>query len=183
MESSEKGPVLFLDRDGVIIVEKNFQIDIGTLEFYPKAADALREVDRRFLKVVVSNQSGIARKKFTQNEVEKFNHALSEKLNREGISIDGWYFCPHDPGDNCLCRKPKPGMLLRAADELPVELKNSWMIGDKSSDILAGQNAGTKTILVRTGYAGKEKGTIPVKPDHIADNLYDAVQFINRSLM
>ena len=183
MESSEKGPFLFLDRDGVIIVEKNFQIDIGEMELYPKAADALRAVDRRFLKVVVSNQSGIARKRFTQDDVEKFNHALSENLKRDGISIDGWYFCPHGPGDSCLCRKPKPGMLLRAADELPVELKDSWMIGDKSSDILAGQNAGTMTILVRTGYAGKEPGAIPVKPDHTADNLYDAVQFINRSLM
>lgn len=183
MEASEKRPVLFLDRDGVIIVEKNFQIDIGEMEFYPKAADALRAVDKRFLKVVVSNQSGIARKRFTQDDVEKFNLALSEKLNKEGIRMDGWYFCPHGPGDNCTCRKPLPGMLLRAAEELSVELKESWIIGDKSSDILAGQNAGTKTILVRTGYAGKEPDAIPVKPDHIADNLYDAVQFINRSLM
>lgn len=182
MESSEKRPVLFLDRDGVIIVEKNFQIDIGTMEFYPGAVDALKEADQRFKKIVVSNQSGIAQMKFTQDEVEKFNHALSEKLKREGISIDGWYFCPHGPGDSCLCRKPKPGMLLRAADELSAELKDSWMIGDKSSDILAGKTAGVKTILVRTGYAGKEPGAVPVKPDHTADNLYDAVQFINRSL-
>ncbi len=183
MEASKKRPVLFLDRDGVIIMEKNFQIDIGEMEFYPKAADALRAVDRQFLKVVVSNQSGIARKRFTQDDVEKFNLALSEKLNREGIRMDGWYFCPHGPGGNCMCRKPKPGMLLRAAEELSAELKESWMIGDKSSDILAGQNAGTMTILVRTGYAGKEPGAVPVKPDHTADNLYDAVQFINRSLM
>lgn len=183
MEACEKRPVLFLDRDGVIIVEKKFQIDIEEMEFYPKSADALKAVDRRFLKVVVSNQSGVARKKFTQDEVEKFNHALSDKLKREGISIDGWYFCPHGPGDRCLCRKPQPGMLLRAAEELSIELKESWMIGDKSSDILAGKAAGTRTILVRTGYAGKEPGTVPVKPDHTADNLYDAVQFINRSLM
>lgn len=183
MQSSKKRPVLFLDRDGVIIMEKNFQIDIGAMEFYPGAVDALREADQRFKKIVVSNQSGIARKRFTQDDVDKFNLTLAGKLNKEGIRMDGWYFCPHGPGDNCMCRKPKPGMLLRAAEELSVELKESWMIGDKSSDILAGQNAGTKTILVRTGYAGKEPDAIPVKPDHIADNLYDAVQFINRSLM
>ncbi len=181
MESDKKRPVLFLDRDGVIIVEKNFQIDIGTMEFYPGAVDALREADQRFLKVVVSNQSGVARKRFTQDDVERFNLALSERLKRESIKIDGWYFCPHRPGDNCPCRKPKAGMLLKAADELSIELKGSWMIGDKSSDILAGKTAGVKTVLVRTGYAGKEQGTVPVKPDHIADNLYDAVQYINRS--
>lgn len=181
MEANRKRPALFLDRDGVIIVEKNFQIDSREMEFYPGTLDALKAVDRRFLMVVVSNQSGIARKIFTGDEVEEFNLALSEKLNREGIRIDGWYFCPHGPLDNCLCRKPMPGMLLRAADELSVELKESWIVGDKSSDILAGQTAGVRTVLVKTGYAGKEQGTVPVKPDHIADNLYDAVQYINRS--
>ncbi len=181
MEPNRKRSALFLDRDGVIIVEKNFQIDIEAMEFYPGAVDALKAVDRRFLKVVVSNQSGVARKKFTQDDVEKFNHALSGKLKSESVTIDGWYFCPHGPLDNCMCRKPKPGMLLKTADELLVELKESWMIGDKSSDILAGQAAGVKTVLVKTGYAGKEPGAVPVKPDHIADSLYDAVQFINES--
>lgn len=181
MEANRERPALFLDRDGVIIVEKKFQIDYRAMEYYPETIDALKAVERRFLIVVVSNQSGIARKIFTRNEVEEFNLALSERLKKEGIRIDGWYFCPHAPLDNCLCRKPKPGMLLRAADELSVELKESWIIGDKSSDILAGQTAGVRTVLVKTGYAGKEQGTIPVKPDHIADNLYDAVQYINRS--
>ncbi len=181
MKPNRKRPALFLDRDGVIIVEKKFQIDIGAMEFYPGAVDALKAVDRRFLKVVVSNQSGIAGKKFTQDDVEKFNHALSEKLKGEGIKMNGWYFCPHGRRDNCLCRKPKSGMLLKAADELSVELRESWMIGDKSSDILAGQAAGVKTVLVKTGYAGKERGAVPVKPHHVADNLYDAVQFINGS--
>lgn len=176
-----KRRAIFLDRDGVMIVEKNFQIEGSKIEFYPKTFDALRAIQPEFFKIVVSNQSGIARKIFTRDDVEEFNLSLSEKLNREGIRIDGWYFCPHAPLDNCLCRKPQPGMLLRAAGELSIELKESWMVGDKSSDILAGQAAGVHTVLVKTGYAGKEQGTIPVKPDHIADNLYDAVQYINRS--
>lgn len=177
-----KKPAIFLDRDGVVIMEKNFQIKASRIEFYPKTLIALRAIHPEFSKIVVSNQSGIARMVFTRGDVENFNHALAEKLKGEGIGIDGWYFCPHGPSDKCLCRKPKPGMLLRAAGELSVELKDSWMIGDKSSDILAGQAAGVHTVLVRTGYAGKEQGTVPVKPDHIADNLYDAVQYINGSL-
>jgi D-glycero-D-manno-heptose 1,7-bisphosphate phosphatase len=182
MEPKRKWPALFLDRDGVIIVEKNFQIDIKAMEFYSGAVDALRSVDRQFLKIVVSNQSGVARKRFTEDDVRRFNHALAEKLKGEGITIDGWYFCPHGPDDNCPCRKPKPGMLLGAADELSVEIKKSWMIGDKTSDVLAGKSAGLRTILVKTGYAGKEPKAVSVKPDHVADNLYDAVQFINGSL-
>jgi D-glycero-D-manno-heptose 1,7-bisphosphate phosphatase len=182
MKLAGKRPALFLDRDGVIIVEKNFQIDIKAIEFYPGAVDALRSVDRLFLKIVVSNQSGVARKKFAENDVKRFNHALSEKLKGEGITIDGWYFCPHGPDDNCPCRKPRPGMLLEAAHKLSVEMTKSWMIGDKTSDILAGKSAGAKTILVKTGYAGKEPKAVSVKPDHVADNLYDAVEFINGSL-
>lgn len=182
MELAGKRPALFLDRDGVIIVEKNFQIDIEAIEFYPGAVDALRSVDRQFLKIVISNQSGVARRKFTEDDVRRFNHALSEELKSDGVTIDGWYFCPHGPEDNCHCRKPKPGMMIRAASELSVEIRKSWMIGDKTSDILAGKSAGAKTILVKTGYAGKEPKAVFVKPDHIADNLYGAVQFINGSL-
>lgn len=182
MDNVVKRPAIFLDRDGVMIVDKDFQIEESEIEFFPGVFDALKAIGRKFLKVVVSNQSGIARKKFTEDEVERFNHELSKKLKSKGITVNGWYYCPHSPEDNCQCRKPKPGMLLKAADELSVELAESWMIGDKSSDIVAGQVAGVQTILVKTGYAGNEYDSVPVKPDHIADNLYDAVKLINGSL-
>jgi D-glycero-D-manno-heptose 1,7-bisphosphate phosphatase len=178
MPSDPKIPAVFLDRDGVIILEKNFQCDPQTIEFIPGSIDALVKLDG-FLLVVVSNQSGIARGYFAQDDVIKFHQALDSKLKHDGVSISAWYFCPHGPDDGCSCRKPRPGMILRAAQELPIDLDQSWIIGDKSSDIATGNAAGLKTIRVRTGYAGKEPGAKKVRPDYTADNLLAAVKIIN----
>jgi len=175
-------PAVFLDRDGVIIVDKDFYFDIHTSEFFPDTILALLSVDSRFRKVVISNQSGVARGLFTADDVDEFNEQLSRKLSAEGVHIDAWYFCPHGPDDGCVCRKPKPGMLVQAARELSLDLKNSWIIGDKTSDIMAGRAAGARTILVTTGYAGREPGSSTVNPDHSVDNLLQAVDLINRSV-
>jgi D-glycero-D-manno-heptose 1,7-bisphosphate phosphatase len=175
-------PAVFLDRDGVIILEKDFQRDAERMEFYPDTVSSLKTIDSRFAKIVISNQSGIARGYFTAEDVLEFNKHLSGRLNTEGIGIDAWYFCPHGPDDECLCRKPNPGMIVKAADEHSLDLNNSWIVGDKSSDIIAGQRAGIKTILVRTGYSGKEPGAEEIAPDFVADNLSGAVALINGSV-
>jgi D-glycero-D-manno-heptose 1,7-bisphosphate phosphatase len=177
---SKKGkhPAVFLDRDGVIIVEKDFQIDPDAIKFIPGSLEGLKNLGKDILKVIISNQSGVARGYFTERDVLAFNDALRTKLMDMGIVISGWYFCPHGPGDKCECRKPKPGMFLRAAEELNIDLVQSWMVGDKSSDIAAGAAVGAKTILVGTGYGGKESGAMMIKPDYSADNLYDAVEII-----
>jgi histidinol-phosphate phosphatase family protein len=177
-----ESPALFLDRDGVIIKEKNFQIDIESIELYPETLEALSALDKRYLKVVISNQSGVARGHFSQEDVNRFNLSLENLLANSGIRIDAWYFCPHGPDDNCPCRKPRPGMILRAAGDLSIALDESWLVGDKSSDILAGKAAGLRTILVMTGYAGREPGSSNVRPDYPADNLFEAVKIINRSV-
>jgi D-glycero-D-manno-heptose 1,7-bisphosphate phosphatase len=175
-------PALFLDRDGVIIKEKDFQINVDGIEFYPETIDALLAVDERFMKVVISNQSGVARGMFSENDVRVFNSGLESVLAESGIEIDGWYFCPHGPHDNCPCRKPGPGMILKAAEDLSISLDDSWLVGDKSSDILAGRAAGVKAILVNTGYCGREPGGSNVEPDFLAGNLLEAVKIINRSI-
>lgn len=181
-ETSSKtlSPAVFLDRDGVIIVEKNFLVDLDEIEFIPRSLDALRNLDPRFFKVIVSNQSGVARGFFTAEDVNRFQEALGVMLESQGIALNGWYFCPHGPQDVCECRKPKPGLVLRAAMELPINLGKSWMVGDKSSDIAAGAAAGLKTILVNTGYAGKEPGYSNFAPDFVVDDLYEAVNIINK---
>jgi histidinol-phosphate phosphatase family protein len=175
----KKSPAVFLDRDGVIILEKEFQSDPKTIEFIPGSINALLKLSRDFLTIVVSNQSGIARGYFTQDDVVKYHQALDKILKQQGVEISAWYFCPHGPDDACCCRKPRPGMILQAARELPIDLEASWIVGDKTSDIATGNASGLKTILVRTGYAGNEPGAKAVRPDFTADNLLAAADIIN----
>lgn len=177
----KKRPAIFLDRDGVIIKEKNFLIDPDDIEFIPETIEAFDRINDKFAKVIVSNQSGISRGLFSAEDVEKFNEALSNKLSEKGIFIDGWYFCPHGPDDDCKCRKPQPGMIFTAAVELNIDLENSWIIGDKSSDIAAGKSAGVRAILVKTGYGGNEDNASEAAPIYIANNILDAINYINRS--
>lgn len=174
-------PAVFLDRDGVLIVEKDFLISIEDIEFYPETFKSLRSINSQYLKIVISNQSGIARGFYSSNDVSKLHDYLSGLLAQNGILIDAWYFCPHGPDDGCSCRKPAPGMILEAADKLDIDLSKSWIIGDKSSDIEAGRISGLKTILVKTGYAGVEPGSRDVKPDFFAADIREAIDFINRS--
>ncbi len=178
--SRHKSSAVFLDRDGVIIVEKNFHCDPETIEFIPGSVRALQKLSSGHQLVVVSNQSGIARGYFTEDDVRKFQDALNQRLRQSGIAVSGWYFCPHGPADNCSCRKPNPGMILQAAGDLSIDLGASWMVGDKSSDIGAGRAAGLRTVLVGTGYAGKEPGASVVKPDYITASLLSAADIIVR---
>jgi len=178
--AARKSPAVFLDRDGVIIIEKNFHCDSESIEFIPGSIEALQLLSRSFLTIVVSNQSGVARGYFSEDDVRKFQSVLDHKMRQLNIAISGWYFCPHGPDDTCECRKPRPGMIFRAADKLHIDLDASWMVGDKSSDIAAGQAAGLKTILLKTGYAGLEPGAMDVKPHYIADDLFAAVDIINK---
>lgn len=173
---------VFFDRDGVLIVDKGYQIDTDSIEFFPDTISAVLALDRRFKKIVITNQSGIGRGYFTARDVERFNARLSESLENFGIIIDGWYFCPHSPEENCDCRKPRPGLLRQAAVDFNLDLKNSWIVGDKSSDIEAGHAAGTSAILVKTGFAGLEAGHSVLTPEFVSANLSEAVDIINRSV-
>ncbi len=146
----------FLDRDGVVNVEVDYLFEPEKAVLEPGIVPALREIHRHgFLAVVVTNQSGVARGMYSENDVKKVHAKLQELLAAAGEKIDAFYYCPHHPDFTgaCDCRKPRGGMLRRAAAELGVELSESLMIGDRASDVRAGMDAGCRaSYLVRTGY-------------------------------
>lgn len=172
-------PAIFLDRDGTLNVEKHYLYKRDDWEWTDGAIEALKRFqDAGFALVVITNQSGIARGYFSAQDVEMLHQWVTAQLAPHGIIIDGFYYCPHEPDITgvCDCRKPLPGMLLRAAKELNLDLKNSWMIGDKASDIQAGMAAGTKTLMVRTGYGMQEAPKMPNQL--IVTNLSAAADYI-----
>ena len=163
MVEGERRAAVFLDRDGTINEEIGYMDRLEKLRLIPCAAEAIRLINASGMKtVVVTNQSGIARGLFDEAFVFQVHTRLREMLRAEGAWIDAFYFCPHHPtegrGDylrGCECRKPAPGLFLRAASELHLDPARSYMVGDTLEDIEAGARAGTQGILVRTGY-GKE---------------------------
>ena len=151
----------FFDRDGVIIEEADYISDPSLVRLCPFAGDAIRAMhDAGRLVIVVSNQSGIARGYFTEADLRAVEARMNELLAEAGVKIDAAYYCFHhkkgivpEYAIDCDCRKPKPGMLLRAAKDLDIDLAASFMIGDKESDLEAGLNAGCRGVaLVRTGH-------------------------------
>lgn len=166
---------VFLDRDGVINVEKGYLHRVEELEFIPGAAEAIRLLkDAGYLVVVVTNQSGVARGYYSLEDVELLHRHMGRELAVRGAVVDGWYVCPHHPdhGGPCACRKPLPGMLLQAAADSGIDLAGSYLIGDKLSDLEAGLAAGCSPILVGTGYgadlAGRLPAGVPLFPDLLA---------------
>ena len=176
--------IVFLDRDGVICEEKNLLYKKEDLELIPRSAEAIKLLNENGYKVVVvTNQPVVARGLCTEEELLKINSYLDELLAKEGAHIDRTYYCPHHPikGDNpkytrdCECRKPKPGMLFSAMKDFGLEsLAESYIVGDTIGDIRAGDLAGCKTILVRTGHGGKGEFSDAI-PVFTENDLYDAV--------
>lgn len=155
---------VFLDRDGVINVEKGYLHRVEELEFIPGAAEAIRLLkEAGYLVVVVTNQSGVARGYYSLGDVAILHRHMERELAARGAVVDAWYVCPHHPdhGGPCSCRKPLPGMLLQAAADHRIDLAGSYLVGDKSSDLEAGLAAGCRAILVGTGYGAESAGQVP----------------------
>jgi histidinol-phosphate phosphatase family protein len=176
------GAAVFLDRDGVIIEEKGHLCRKEDISLIPDSDIAIKLLNKKGYEVViVTNQPVVARGLSTLENVVDINNHLTSLLLKRGAKIDKIYFCPHHPimGNNplytreCDCRKPKTGMLLQAEKDLGVFLKESYFIGDKTSDIKTGENAGCKTILVETGYGGKDN-LYKVNPDYTVKDLLGA---------
>ena len=150
-------PAIFLDRDGTINHDKNYLSDEKQLKLYKNIEKPLIKFKQLGFKIViVTNQSGIARKYFTVTKLKQINSKLMEMLKDLGVTVDGMYYCPHGPDDDCDCRKPKTGMALKAAKDLNIDLKKSYMIGDSVRDYMFGYNFGGKGILVLTGHGKKQ---------------------------
>lgn len=141
---------VFFDRDGVINKErKDYVKTIHELEIFPNVAKAIKLLKNQgFFIVVVSNQSAINRGLTSHDNVKAIHNKLQEFLQQNETSIDAFYYCPHRPDENCECRKPKPGLLLKAIKELKIDPSQSWIIGNNESDITAGKNVGCRTIKV-----------------------------------
>jgi len=168
------GPAVFIDRDGTIIHDADYCSDPQQVKLFPRIAEALKRLKSHGFKVIIiTNQSGIGRGFFS---LEQYRAVEAEILRQLGNDlVDATYFCPHVPDDGCDCRKPESGMILQAAREHRVDLKCSFLIGDKESDAECGQNAGVRTIRVRTGL---DRETIESAADWVAEDLPEAVEII-----
>jgi phosphoheptose isomerase len=171
-------PYILLDRDGTIIVEKNYLSSVDDLELLPGAMEGLRLLqDLGCGLIVVTNQSGIARGKLTVDTLTSIHAELRKRLAAGGVHIDAFYHCPHVPEDHCACRKPKPLLARQAATDLGFDLRRSFVIGDKPCDIDLANNCGARPILVRTGY-GREYEAAGIQAEFIASDLVEAAHYI-----
>ena len=182
-------PAVFIDRDGTLTEEVGYVNHPQRLRLLPRAAEAIRRLNAADVPaVVITNQAGIARGYFTEEMLESVNAALVEQLEQAGAHLDGIYVCPHHPTEGrppfriaCECRKPKPGLLLRAAADLRLDLAASTMIGDKPSDLPPARAVGARAVLVLTGYGLGEwehgRDRFDVQPDHVAADVLDAVEW------
>ena len=145
---------IFLDRDGVINTEVGYLSRVTDFKFIKGVFDACLYFQKLNYKIIIiSNQSGIARGYFNENDYLKLTEWMLGQFNNNGIKILDTFYCPHDPKSHCECRKPKPGMFLEAKKQYNIDMKNSWMIGDSESDIKSANAAGIfNTILVRSGH-------------------------------
>jgi D-glycero-D-manno-heptose 1,7-bisphosphate phosphatase len=170
-------PAVFFDRDGTLMRDVDYCGDVKDVEVFDGAAEALRKLKQCGYKlVVITNQSGIARGYFTEDQYRAVEAEVSRQIG-DGL-IDATYFCPHLPESDCRCRKPSPEMIFLAARDHGIDLAHSIFVGDKKSDLQCGRAAGVKTILVMTGY-GKE--TDDALADLIARDLKDAADWILRA--
>lgn len=170
---------ILLDRDGTINVDTHYLSDPEGLRLETGAADGLCQLrDMGFRFAILTNQSGIARGYFTRNRLDEIHDRLSSMLADHGITVDGYFICPHGPDEDCSCRKPLPGLGEQARDALGFDPAQAWMIGDKDADIGLGQALGSRTVLVRTGKGAKTEAAGTCTPTLIADTLADAARQI-----
>jgi D-glycero-D-manno-heptose 1,7-bisphosphate phosphatase len=157
-------PAVFVDRDGTLIVERDYLADPAGVELVDGAAGALRALrGAGYALVVVTNQSGIARGLYTEDDYRRVAARLDHVLEERGVPVDGTYYCPHHPDFTgpCTCRKPGTGMYEQAARDLDLDLAASWYVGDKVADVLPALALGGRGILVRSGYGTEQEGDAP----------------------
>lgn len=184
---------IFFDRDGTINSEVDFLSRPDELILIPGAAQAIREANRSGAKVfIVTNQSGIARGLLTEEDLEAIHQRLRNLLLEHNAHVDEIYYCPHHPlygnppyKKECTCRKPSTGMLLKAERRYGIDLKRSYIVGDRCIDMMAGEQAGCGTILVLTGYgaAEREECVSSARVDHVARDVYQAWQYIKKRMI
>jgi D-glycero-D-manno-heptose 1,7-bisphosphate phosphatase len=184
-DSRAPRPAVFLDRDGTIAEEVGYLNHASRFRMFPFVAAAIRRLNEAGLPVVVvTNQSGVGRGYFPESLVRSVNEMMKKELAADGALIDAVYYCPHTSPDLCDCRKPKPGMLERAANEHLLDLAGSFVVGDRYGDVELARNVRARSILVRTGYGEGElawhSADWPAQPDFVAEDLSKAADWILR---
>ncbi|MFP4016410.1 MAG: D-glycero-alpha-D-manno-heptose-1,7-bisphosphate 7-phosphatase [Halanaerobiales bacterium] len=181
---------VFMDRDGTVSKEIGYVNHPARYELLPRTAEAIRKLNQLGIRAILTtNQAGVARGYFKEDMIWKVHDKLEKLLEEENAYLDAIYYCPHHPDvgegkyrQKCDCRKPEPGLLLRGEEEFDIDLNQSYMIGDKISDVEVGQKVGAKGILVLTGYGlgayEYERDDWNTAPDYIAEDLLDAVNWI-----
>ena len=178
---------VFIDRDGTLSEEVGYINHPERFRLFPYAGEAIRRLNENgWLAIVTTNQAGVARGYFSEEMIETVHQSMADKLAIDGGRLDAIYYCAHHPsvGElpyrvDCDCRKPKPGLITRAAADFDVDLKNSWMVGDRYSDIQMARNAGVKSAFVLSGYGRGEwehqSQSWTEQPDMVAENLLQVV--------
>ena len=178
---------VFIDRDGTLSEEVGYINHPERFRLFPYAGEAIRRLNENgWLAIVTTNQAGVARGYFSEEMVKTVHKGMEEELAIAGARLDAIYYCAHHPsvGEppyrvDCDCRKPKPGLITRAAGDFHVDLKNSWMVGDRYSDIQLARNAGVKSAFVLSGYGRGEwehqRVSWKEQPDMVAENLLQVV--------
>jgi len=175
---SKSRPAIFLDRDGTINFDYEYIHEEEKFQLLPNVLVGLKKMqDMDFRLIIVTNQAGIGLGYFTKEDFYRINRHMFRLFSEKEIKIDKIYFCPHNVTENCSCRKPKTGLIKQAQSDLNIDMKHSFFIGDKTSDIQTGVNAGLKTILVTSGKKENDKD-YSVKPDYITKDLLEAANWI-----
>lgn len=181
---------VFLDRDGTINEEVGYVNHIDRFKLLPRVSEAIRLLNQNGIKVIViTNQSGVARGYFPESLIHEVHKKMEELLREKGAYVDGIYYCPHHPREGvspyrqvCNCRKPETGLINKAVERFDIDCRRSYMIGDRGVDIEFGHKIGAKSILVLTGYGKGEweynRDQWREKPDYVATDLYEAVEWI-----
>jgi D-glycero-D-manno-heptose 1,7-bisphosphate phosphatase len=185
-----KRPAIFMDRDGTVNEQMGYINHIRRFVLLPGSAEAIRLLNQHgFMAIIVSNQSGVARGYFPIDLVYEVHDHMERLLRREGAVLDGILFCPHYPDGkvpkysrSCDCRKPRTGLIEQACRQFPIDMANSYVIGDRCTDMELASRSGLKGILIKTGYGlGDLKYVVPTspyQPFHVAEDLLDAVRWI-----
>lgn len=175
-ENGNLRPAIFIDRDGTLIEDEDYLADPTKMRVFDFSAEALQILKQKgYLLIIITNQSGVGKGLLTEDDVRAVHEALRREV-RDGI--DAFYFCPHHPDASCKCRKPELGLVEQALEDFPIDVANSWFVGDKKIDIETGFNAGMGTALVLTGYGADHVKDLDRMPDIIADNFLEAAREI-----
>lgn len=166
---------IFLDRDGTIVEDVGYVYKIEDFNLIPNATKGLKLL-KNYMLFIITNQSGIGRGYYKLKDFIEYNKNVLKELKKHNIKIGKTYYCPHKPEENCECRKPNTKLIKDAEKKFKIDLKKSFVIGDKKADIELGKNVGCKTILVLTGNGMEAKNN--VKPDYFAKDLLDAAKWI-----